>query len=157
MMTKNCTVCGREMQVKPARLERTKFCSKACAKEGWKGVRRAPGTEFKKGQKPLNYKGGRMISDGYILLLMRDHPRANPNGYVAEHLIVCEQKLGHPIPRGWVVHHLNGNRADNRPENLEAMPRAYHHQGLHIEGYKRRIVELEAQIERLQASLQQQS
>lgn len=48
-----------------------------------------------------------------------NHPRADARGYVLEHLVVMEQKLGRPLKAGERVHHLNGIRDDNRSENLE--------------------------------------
>ncbi len=67
------------------------------------------------------WKGGRYIEPdkGYVMVRMPDHPRARANGYVLEHILVAEAMLGRPLAEGEEVHHINKNRADNRPENLK--------------------------------------
>jgi hypothetical protein len=42
------------------------------------------------------------------------------------HRRVMEKKLGGPIRCGQVVHHINGDKGDNRPKNLVAVTRAVH-------------------------------
>lgn len=45
--------------------------------------------------------------------------RDERNNKVAEHRVVMSEKLGRPLRKAESVHHINGVRDDNRPENLE--------------------------------------
>lgn len=55
---------------------------------------------------------------GYVDLYVPDHPKATNSRY-AEHRVVMEQILGRHLETWENVHHKNGVRSDNRPENLE--------------------------------------
>lgn len=67
----------------------------------------------------------RMVNDaqGYMLVwLPADDPLAamrNSNGCVLEHRLVMARHLGRPLERRETVHHINGDRSDNRIENLQ--------------------------------------
>lgn len=56
--------------------------------------------------------------DGYILKYLPSHP-ARKRNYVFEHRIVMESVIGRYLLKEETVHHKNGVKDDNRPENLE--------------------------------------
>jgi hypothetical protein len=72
---------------------------------------------------PLRDRKGWRIDRGYILIFEPTHPNAHKDGYVAEHTKVMAELLGRPLERFEEVHHKNGLRSDNRPENLELWAR----------------------------------
>ena len=48
-----------------------------------------------------------------------------------EHVIVAARMLGRSLRKGEIVHHINGDRADNRPENLYVCRDSLHHVEVH--------------------------
>lgn len=69
------------------------------------------------------WKGGRFRNQqGYMWIWKPEHPfamKCSPRGYVFEHRLIMEEKLGRYLENGEIVHHINGIRDDNRIENLE--------------------------------------
>jgi hypothetical protein len=71
-------------------------------------------------------KGWTITSKGYKQLLRPDHPNATGDGYMMEHRLVMEKKLGRLLTSDEVVHHKNGDKLDNRISNLELMEKRQH-------------------------------
>lgn len=66
-----------------------------------------------------NGKGkGRWVANGYVWV-RADHPNAYSNGTMLEHRLVMSQMVGRPLKPYENPHHRNGDKTDNRPENLE--------------------------------------
>lgn len=86
------------------------------------------------GEKHGSWQGGLSKADGYILeKIYSDNPyfaMATRSGYVKQHRYVMAKHLGRILLRSETVHHINGDRADNRIENLQLR------QGRHGAGVK---------------------
>jgi hypothetical protein len=72
---------------------------------------------------PLRERSGRHMDRGHVLLYEPRHPNARKDGFMAEHTKVMAETLGRPLERFEEVHHKNGLRSVNRPENLELWAR----------------------------------
>jgi hypothetical protein len=74
------------------------------------------------------WNGGKRIDkNGYTLIKSPDHPFCNNSGYVREHRLVMEKVLERYLLKTEIVHHMNHNPSDNRPENLMLLPSAADH------------------------------
>lgn len=109
--------------------------------------RKCAGIE-RRGEKNYQWTGRRHVSsNGYIYIYYpRPHHRVfycKGTPYVFEHIIVWEESNKKLIPDGYTIHHLNGIRTDNRPENLIAIKRPDHKGWTYSKCLQERIRELE--------------
>lgn len=59
------------------------------------------------------------IKAKYDFIYLPEHPNSDARGYVRTHRLVMSEYLGRALLPGENVHHINGDRFDNRLENLE--------------------------------------
>lgn len=83
--------------------------------------------------KDKNFKDDKYIDkDGYVMMKMPEEekplyqPMYSARGYAFEHRIKMAKKLGRPLKRNEVVHHIDKNRRNNDISNLELHLRKYH-------------------------------
>ena len=122
----SCKECGISFNVLSYRIKqgRGKYCSMACKH---KGQSKAIG-----GKNHYKWQGGVSMHNGYRLLTQPDHPFCNKDGYVREHRLVMEKHIGRYLKPEEVVHHINGDRLDNKVENLQIISVEEHTRTTHI-------------------------
>ena len=104
----SCVICGskftvtRKHPIFPAGLkDLAKYCSK-CRSERMRGK---PATNKRKGYRYID-------KEGYVCIKIG-------NTFRAEHRVIMEKILGRPLRKGELVHHIDSNRSNNKPSNLE--------------------------------------
>lgn len=94
-----------------------------------------------RGSNNPNWRGGRSVaSNGYVFVRVgQAHHLADVRGYAYEHRVVAEQKIGRAIAPGEHVHHIDGNKTNNDPANLEVLTVAEHRLEHRTSGKPRRM------------------
>jgi hypothetical protein len=101
-----------------------------CRKQGLKTKGRKRTKETREKLSKAKFKGGigfkKKRTDGYVAIYFPEHPRANKDGMIMEHVLVMECFLGRALKEYEVVHHKNQKRDDNRLCNLQVMTKHEH-------------------------------
>ena len=84
------------------------FCNRECFRKWFIGANNS------------QWNGGISFRNGYRTILINGR-------YIREHRLVIERHLGRSLQPHQVAHHINGNKLDNRIENLQLMKKHDHH------------------------------
>jgi hypothetical protein len=74
---------------------------------------------------PTLHRKKLITSDGYLLVHCPEYPKATKGngrvkrGYVLEHRLIMANHLGRVLRDDENIHHINGDKTDNRIDNLE--------------------------------------
>lgn len=130
-----------------------KFCQRRCSAKyqdehhrpsNFHGVKKTEAEKIARresgkfaGQNNGRWNGGRYTvkQNGHVWV------RVATGTYRAEHAVVAEQKLGRPLKKGEIPHHVNMNTADNSPPNIFICASRAIHAKIHAE-YGRLLVNL---------------
>lgn len=112
-----------------------------CKKFRELGIKAIPERKSRPGKLSNLWKGGMIVRKGYKMILSKDHPLRNSYGYVFEHRLVVEEKLGRFLTRIEVVHHIDENKMNNSLDNLVVLS-DHEHKSYHAKrqgGYRERV------------------
>lgn len=134
-----CDICGKEFARKYSHATRTQnqFCSSICKGKFRKGKSPSLETRTKmgvsrSGEKAYNWKGGLRITSGRFYVKASNHPHVTKEGYIARSRFVMEDFIGRYLLPREVIHHINGDKTDDRIENLMLFKNGSDHAKFHM-------------------------
>jgi hypothetical protein len=85
------------------------------------------------GENSASWKGGRWISsDGYWMVhIGNSNGKSKWGNYRKEHFVIAEEKIGRPLKKGEIVHHIDGDKLNNNLDNLDVLGSESEHRSTH--------------------------
>ena len=125
-----CDWCGDSFEKFACEIHEHNFCCFTHFRQ-WNAQRLH---QFNQTQNAMNKPGGVMksrIRRGNLLRGKGEGRTYTKRLGRHEHRVVAEQMLGRPLREGEVVHHMDGNKKNNAPENLLVFPSQKKHAAWH--------------------------
>lgn len=122
----NCSkTCSYELQRKETALRKTRKCV-VCGKSFIPKHTKSKGVYCSYKCAGVGNRKDYVLRNGYYYAYSENHPNRNKQGYVPLHHLIFEECHGFIIEKGYVVHHINGKKTDNRITNLQLMTDSDH-------------------------------
>lgn len=126
-----CSLCGREIERWPSQVKDRNFCSRKCLGKFNSKTHNPEGYKYR----DFSKNSKRMTDMNAVLNPIRMTPEVrtkireshlntgNGTSYIKlygrhEHRVIAEKMIGRELNPGEVVHHIDGNKRNNNPENL---------------------------------------
>ena len=156
-----CTICNEEQILTPKAIYVAKRRSEQKKEKTFKYRCRKCFYKENRGTNSWSWKNGRSESLGYIFLSCKSLPDYETlvlpmckDKYIREHRYVMAKHLNRPLESTEHIHHINGNKLDNRIDNLELINGATHSAVTHMESiWERKISDLQEENAKLKEQL----
>lgn len=147
MVDLKCDMCGKSIQKYPSQVKRHNFCSRKCLAD-YSNAEKNPEryknlkdyTNMSKHMSELNEQlnSGRMTFSTRARLSAIKRGTGEGKSYIKSfgrhlHRTVAERKLGRKLKPEEVVHHIDGNKRNNSPDNLKVFQNQAEHARWHAQ------------------------